>query len=254
MTDGDDEAIYTLKGMCEMLGVPRHVVLGFVAAGFIKPTRGPRNAYRFGFRDVVLVRTAQSLRAADIPTRRILRALRRLRQRLPATMPISGLRIVAIGDDVVVRDAGLPVAAESGQLLIDFSVSASGTVLSFPDAKRSSPEDEPAATAVAAAVGVEAHRARGAQLYERGDARGALAAYDAALAEAPDDAELHYNRAIVLEDLDRVDDAIAGYEACLVVDPAFADAHWNVARLYEQRGGAREALRHFNAFRRLQRR
>jgi hypothetical protein len=37
----------------------------------------------------------------------------------------------------------------------------------------------------------------------------------------------------------------------LVVDRSFADAHFNAARLHEQLGHAREAIRHFNAYRRL---
>lgn len=267
MADGDDEAFYTLAAIREMLGVPRHVVLGFVKAGFITPSRGPRNVYRFGFRDVVLIRTAQTLRAASIPTRRIVRSLARLRRQLPATVPISGLRIVAIGDDVVVRDGGRPVAVESGQLVMDFTVAASGTVLSFPDVPTTvatTPDDVPFddpdtairryRTALATHPDdLDASRALGALLSDGGAHDDALAVYDAAIARAPDDAELRYNRAIVLEDLGRIDDAIDGYEACVARDPSFADAHWNAARLYEQKGGAQEALRHFSAFRRLQR-
>ncbi len=63
-----------------------------------------------------------------------MRSLRSLRERLPEQMPLAGLRIAAVGDEVVVRDGGTPWQADSGQLLFDFDAPAqpagasSGTV------------------------------------------------------------------------------------------------------------------------------
>ena len=55
-----------------MLGLSRGVITGLIASGFVAPTRGPRNEYRFTFREVVLLRTAVELQAARIPPRKIL--------------------------------------------------------------------------------------------------------------------------------------------------------------------------------------
>ncbi len=242
-TARDADTVFTLRGIQDMLGLSRRAILAFVAAGFVTPTRGPRNTYRFSFQDVVLLRTAQSLRAADIPTRRVLRSLKRLRDQLPASLPLTGLRIAAIGDDVVLREGGQSIAVESGQLLFDFSVARIGDVLTFPG---------PAALASPELTADDALEL-GATLHEAGAFDDALAAYEHGLAHRPDHADLLYNRAIVLEDLDRIDEALAAYAACLRVAPDFADAHWNLARLYEQCGIAQQALRHFSAFRRLQR-
>jgi tetratricopeptide (TPR) repeat protein len=272
-TKADEDAVYTLRSIQEMLGLSRQVILGFVEAGFVTPERGPRNTYRFGFRDVVLMRTAQGLRDADIPARRIVRSLKRLREALPGALPLTGLRISAIGDDVVVREAGQPVAVESGQLLFDFAVAPDGAVLAFPGRPATQPDAESWLRQAAALESTDVDAASdayrraielapaagggylglGALLHEARAFGDALAVYDAGLAVRPDDPELQYNRAIVLEDLGRVDDALAGYEACLRGAPDFADAHWNAARLYERRGGAQQALQHFSAFRRLQR-
>jgi tetratricopeptide (TPR) repeat protein len=93
----------------------------------------------------------------------------------------------------------------------------------------------------------------GALLYEAGRLDDALAAYDQGLAKAPREARLHYNRALALEDLGRANDALAAYEACIALADDFADAHFNAARLYEQLGRNQLALRHFSAYRRLQR-
>jgi tetratricopeptide (TPR) repeat protein len=64
---------------------------------------------------------------------------------------------------------------------------------------------------------------------------------------------LHFNRAIALEDQGRTEEALASYHASLRLAPDLADAHYNAARLHEQLGDARQAVRHFSAYRRLQR-
>jgi len=269
-----DEAVYSLQSIVEMLGMSREVVMGFVKAGFVVPTRGPRNSYRFDFQDVVLLRTAQSLRAADIPARRIHRSLKRLRAQLPPTVPLTGLRITAVGDDIAVREAGREVALESGQFLLDFDVaSGPGAVLRFPEHAPRTPdaaawitkaESLAATDGAGAAVAwrealtldptrADAWLGLGALLHDTRAYVEALALYDAALVRLPEHAELHYNRAIVLEDLDRPADALQAYADCIRLAPDFADAHWNAARLYEQRGAEQQALKHFSAFRRLQR-
>jgi tetratricopeptide (TPR) repeat protein len=46
---------------------------------------------------------------------------------------------------------------------------------------------------------------------------------------------------------------LASYEQCLQLAPDMADAHYNLASLHEQLGNRQKALRHLNAYRRLQR-
>ncbi len=115
---------YSLRQLEQMLGLPRAVISSLIAAGFVTPQRGPHNAYRFSFQDVVLLRTAHQLREANIPQRRLLRSLKQLKAKLPAELPLSGLRIKVIGNDVAVRDADAQWEAPSGQLVMDFEVMA----------------------------------------------------------------------------------------------------------------------------------
>ena len=63
---------------------------------------------------------------------------------------------------------------------------------------------------------------------------------------------IHFNLAVALEDLEDFDAAIAAYERALRLDGEFADAHYNLAMLLEKRGDGVGALRHFNAYRRLE--
>ncbi|MEO7335142.1 MAG: hypothetical protein ABIV63_01055, partial [Caldimonas sp.] len=119
---GDDPSTFTLRRVQAMLGLSRRIVAGLIAEGFVAPSRGRRNEFRFTFQDLMLLRTAHALRSADIAPRKILRSLARLKATLPRELPLTGLRITAIGADLAVRDRSGRLQADSGQLLIDFDV------------------------------------------------------------------------------------------------------------------------------------
>lgn len=91
----------------------------------------------------------------------------------------------------------------------------------------------------------------GILLCEDGRFLEALTVFDKAVEHFPGDCQIFFNRAVVLEELDRKDDALDGYRRCLEIAPDYADAHFNLARLNELRGDKQEALRHYNAYRRL---
>src|SRR4051794_26367904 len=95
---------YTLRGIQAMLGISRTVISHLIAAGFVTPTRGKRREYLFSFQDVVLLRTAVNLEAANIPARKILRSLQRLKATLPSELPLTGLRITAVGNEIAVKE------------------------------------------------------------------------------------------------------------------------------------------------------
>src|SRR5262249_4329812 len=95
---------YGVADVERLLGLSASTIRAFVEAGFVKPARGPRNALRFSFQDLIVLRTAQGLAQANVPQRRIVKAVRELRRNLPATMPLSGLSITAVADQLVVRE------------------------------------------------------------------------------------------------------------------------------------------------------
>ncbi len=262
-----------------MLGLSRTVVSGLISAGFVVPTRGPRNEHRFTFQDLMLLRTAYALQASKIPPRKILRSLARLKATLPETLPLTGLRITAVGADVAVRDRDGHWAADSGQLLMDFEVAPAhgGNSVAFLEHGTAAPEpDDDADTwfqrgeALEASDPSGAERAYqealarrpeftdaylnlGAMWCEAGRSDEAVGLYEHALALCPPSALVFYNRAVALEDQQRPGEAIASYERALALDASLADAHYNIGRLQEVLGNARGALRHFSAYRRLQR-
>lgn len=283
MTSEPADTPYTIRHVQEMLGLGRSAVTGLIEAGVVTPARGRRNEFRFSFQDVVLLRTAAHLRAAQIPPRRLHRSLKLLKARLPAQMPLSGLRIRAVGNDVAVRAADARWEADGGQLLLDWELSAEpqGTVRfldrSPAPAQTTAPvtstddaagwfrrgegleaHDRSAAEqAYAQALALDPHHADaclnlGALWCEAGRCAEAVALYTEAITRLPGEPLLHFNLAIALEDLQREPEALAAYERCLVLAPDLADAHYNAARLHEKLGHAQAALRHYSSYRRLQ--
>ena len=225
----------------KLLRLPRSTIRALVEAGFVTPSRGPRNSLRFSFQDLIVLRTAQALAAARVPARRINRSLKELRRQLPGAMPLSGLSINAVGERVVVKEGARRWQAESGQYLLGF-------------------EGDPAAGAlkVIAREAVAAQEKtledeidRGYELHEAGRLQEAEAAYRKALEVHGPDPLLLYNLGVLLEDMGRKSEAVEIYQAALHLDPGMADGHYNLALLCEGLGRAQEAIRHMAQYRRL---
>ncbi len=266
---------FTLNRVQEMLGLSRTVVSGLVTAGFVTPARGSRNEQRFSFQDLLLLRTAHVLQCAQIPPRRILSALTKLSKTLPSELPLTGLRITAVGSEIAVRDSSGPWNPDTGQVLLDFDVAPAGAELAF--LQRATPEAVPAQDAAAwfrrgedaeasdateaehayrEAIALDtghakAHVNLGAILCEAGRCDEAVALYEQALAAGAASAELHFNHAIALEDLGLFHRGVTSYKRALELDSNFFDAHYNLGLLLEKMGDGQGALRHFNAYRRL---
>ena len=222
-----------------MLRLSRSTIRTLVKSGFVSPARGPRNAWRFSFQDLIVLRTAQALVAADVPARRISRSMKDLRRRLPPSMPLSGLSIGAEADRVVVREGASRWRPESGQYLLAFEGTPADGSLAVLE--RAAPPTESRASFME----------RGAVLHEAGRAAEAERVYRAALEAWGEDPLLLYNLGVLLEDANRKADAIAMYERALKQDPRFADCHYNIALLYEASGKPQQAIRHMAQYRRL---
>ena len=291
MTLADDSSTFTLRRVQAMLGLSRHIVGELIDAGFVKPARGRRNEWRFTFQDLMLLRTAHTLQRNGIPPRRILKSLARLKATLPDELPLTGLRITAIGADVAVRDRSGQLQSDSGQLLMDFDVApVAGTTVVMPDMiqhpeswiagqarndngdgndndaqslfeRAQSLEDSDPAPAEATYLQAlaldptleEAYLNLGVLWSEAGRFSELVRLSDAGLEHCPGSALLHFNRGVALDHLELLDEAAASYERSLELDPTLADAHFNLAQLHQEAGDEQGALRHYSAYRRLQR-
>ena len=274
-TDDDTASTFTLRRVQAMLGLSRTIVAGLIAEGFVAPTRGRRNEWRFTFQDLLLLRTAHGLSASKIPPRKILRSLARLKATLPQELPLTGLRITAIGADVAVRSPQGQWQADSGQLLMDFEVATVAGSVAFLERSTAAPAspdatawfDRASALEATDPVGAEAAYRQalalapdleaaylnlGAMFSDAGRCAELAALSEVAVAHCPASALIHFNRGVALDHLESLPDAVASYEQSLALDPTLADAHYNLGRLREQLGDQRGALRHFSAYRRLQ--
>ncbi|MEE8412857.1 MAG: MerR family transcriptional regulator, partial [Acidobacteriota bacterium] len=111
---------YSVKDVARMLDLSIGQVRSFARSGLVDPKRGHRGEYRFGFQDLVLLRTAKGLLNQRIPPQRVRNALNRLKQQLPADGPLSSVQISAHGNRIVVQRSGRSWQPESGQMLLTF--------------------------------------------------------------------------------------------------------------------------------------
>jgi DNA-binding transcriptional MerR regulator len=274
------------KDLKRLFGIPASQIRALIRAGHIHPLK-KAGRLSYSFQDLIVLRTAGSLRAAKIPAQRINRTLRAIRESLPGELPLSGLSITAIGDRIVVREGGALRESDSGQYTLALDVIERGGDLLLIDprdgaataAAERGNDSTTGATGTADAADAQFEKALA---LEETDPAAARAAYEACieldadhlearlnlgrllhlegrLSEAEkvyrgadlQDALLSFNLAVLLEDLEREPEAMSAYRSTLALDPGFADAHFNLARLYERTGKSKDALRHLLAYRRL---
>ncbi|HYX45788.1 MAG TPA: tetratricopeptide repeat protein [Sphingomicrobium sp.] len=266
-------ADYGVREAAKLLDLRPAAIRALIRAGFVSPARGPRNAWRFSFQDLIVLRTARALASANVPARRITRSMKELRRRLPPSMPLSGLSVCAGLDGVVVKEGSRRWQAESGQYLLGFEGDPADGSLRIMEKRRTAPdvsasdwfergetlESADAAAAIAAyrrALAAEpgmpeASINLGKLLHDMGRLPEAEHIYREAVRIAPEDPTLLYNLGLILEDTGRKEEAIAAYEAALRVNPRLADCCYNLALLCEALNKPREAIRYMAQYRRL---
>ncbi len=262
---------FTVREVSTMLGLTASQIRAYASKGFVNPERGPRGELRFGFQDLVILRTAGELSSAQIPQRKVQRVLERLREQLPTGRSLAAIRIAADGDRVVVRDGATVWNPESGQSLFEFSVEdiarqaapfvhretdreldAEGWYQLACELEVSDPAE--AQQAYERVLELDPHHADahvnlGRLLHEQKAPAAAEKHYRAALEADPENDTAAFNLGVALEDLGRLRDAVQAYERAIEIDPGNADAHYNIAGIYERRGDKAAALRHLKACR-----
>lgn len=273
---------FSAEQVAGLLGLTPQQIRAYVRGGVVAPEPGPNGVLRFSFQDLVFLRVVARLAGDRISPRRVERAVRGLRARLPSDRPISGVHLDAVGSQLVVREEDRVWSADSGQYWFAFAppvpapaaaparIEATGRAAEEPalevsataegwyafacEIEATQPEEARAAYARALAIDprlATAHVNRGCLEHEAGRLGEAEMHYRAALALEPDDVVAGFDLAVVLEDQGRSGEARDAYERVLASDPSCADAHFNLARLCDRLGDASAALRHLHAYRRL---
>jgi tetratricopeptide (TPR) repeat protein len=261
---------YDSNDLKRLFGLSAAAVRALARAGHVNPVRRA-GRLQYSFQDLIVLRTASALRAANIPAQRINKTLEKLRAALPPGETLKRISLTALGDRIAIREGKMLWESESGQYALALDI-----------------EDEPSdlhvmrpAAPAETANGADDLYAKAFEL-EDTDATAARAAYEACLkadaqhadarvnlgrllhlggllteaesiyrAALRPEAFIAFNLAVLLEDLQRPVEAILAYRDALALDPQLADAHFNLARLYEEASDSKSSLRHLLAYRRM---
>ncbi|NYI02725.1 tetratricopeptide repeat protein [Cupriavidus plantarum] len=254
---------HTLREVLDIVALPRAAVMGLIAAGVVAPSRGSHGEYRFGFRDLVVLRTAAALRRSNVSAGRVKESL--LRTKALESDPAS-TSLCAEGRHVVARADGREWQAETGQMRFQLSEPTNvGEVVAHgrADAYRHyeagrlherHARNREAEKSYRAALKLDPtlHAAwvdLSALLCDCGDSGEALRILAEARLRFPESTALLFNQALAFEDVGDCIGAQRAYQDCIALDPLNADAHFNLGRLFDCAGRAQDALRHYNQYR-----
>lgn len=269
---------YSTREVAELLGLSTARIRSLMRS--VTPQRSTTGPASFTFQDLVLLRTAKGLIDANVPARRVTKALQALASQLPTNRPLSAVRVQIDGDRVIVRDSASSWEPESKQTVLDFSMRELGdkvaplaresvqhalrTASSAEDFFQAALESEEIGAAAEAESAyrnaiaadpahVSAHINLGRLRHVGKALEEAEQLYRRAIELEPSHPTARFNLGVVLEDRGATGEAIEQYREAVRLDPRVADVHFNLARLYQQTGDPQAALRHFSRFRALTR-
>ncbi|MCH9684683.1 MAG: tetratricopeptide repeat protein [Deltaproteobacteria bacterium] len=284
----DDDGVYSFREVSRLFEVPEHRLRYWSQTGFLVPSVRRGERWFYSFRDLIAVKVAKGLLDGGQPLRRVRRQLEALRTTLPRVRtPLHDLRIRCEHDRVVVEDVSHRFEAASGQLVLDFEVSAlrehAAEVLALPwvdddEQVEGEPhtayewfsfaqqlEDEwggaPADTeglararhAYEAALELDPRLAAawtnlGGLLAEIGEIEEAAEHFEEALRHDPDQVQARLNLAELAMLREGPKSAVPAFREVLRRDPDCHEAHYGLARALLRQGGKGEALAHLERF------
>jgi tetratricopeptide (TPR) repeat protein len=259
---------YSRQDVLRILQISSHQLLGWERAGLIPPQQ------IYSFQDLGQLRTLRALREDDVSAASIRLSIVAMRAVAGMTNPLLEACLVRTGTRLAFRCQGAMVDPIRRQLLFDFErVSDSAPSPMRPAASGLSVVQELFYAAVQAEESGE--KTRAINLYEQ------IIACEPAYAPAYINlgtlyfhqrrygrAEELYRRATeadpgyvlaffdlgnVLDELERPEESIAAYQRAVALAPRYADAHYNLALAFERKADCRAALRHWQAYVRLDR-
>jgi len=213
------------------------------------------------------LRTVKQLSAEGVPANRLRRALNALREELSqAEAPISELRVLSDGKDVVVEHGGARLEPLSGQFVLNFETreikeqvrvltghSADDWFAAALQYEADGRRDTDAIDAYERALLVDPNKIEvllncGTLHYEIGNLAKATEYFQRVLAQERQNSLAHFNLGSVLEELGRPVLAREHLREAVRLNPRYADAHYNLAFVCEKLASFKEAREHWLAY------
>jgi tetratricopeptide (TPR) repeat protein len=237
--------------------------------GIVSPRKAAGEDF-YDFRDLISLRTAKQLIQSGVSAPRLRLALSALNQKLSKVQtPLTELRILSNGRDVIVDHEGAHLEPISGQFVLNFDTrELRDKVRVMPERNvtewfalalqyESDPDTHFQAIEAYRRVlavnptHIEAVINLGMLSYEQGDLESASACFLRAVTGDPDNAVAHFNLGSVLDELGHLEAARRHLRIAVRIDSSYPDAHYNLAFVCDKLGSAFEARQHWQHYIRL---
>ena len=262
---------YSTREVAGLIGFKPAQVRHYVRRELLNPLRGSNGEYRFRFQDIVLLRTAKGLIDAEVSTRKVYKALTRLKDELKSVSSLASVRVFADGKNVVVSNDQQIWDVATGQGHFDFAVReladnvadlANNHVAAAVETDELSSDEwynlgldleevdigkAPECYRRALQLDPEnadAHVNLGRLHQLEGDFKRAKRHYGLAMGVAAEHQLAHYNLGTIFDELDELKQAADHYGMA----PDVPDAHFNLARICRLAGDQVSALRHMRRY------
>jgi tetratricopeptide (TPR) repeat protein len=213
--------------------------------GFVGPTVRKGGRFYYTFCDLVAVKAAKDLLAADVTLQKARKAVEALKKALPAeTNPHSRLRVCSNGDTIVALAEDVAFEPIGGQVVMAFTLPSFGehiaAVLAMPrvDPSTSAAPEQVTDSPTEANGGTTAYRmfVEACAAEDRGDTQTAEHMFRQALDLEPNMAAALTNLGNLVYRQGELEEARKLYERALERDPSQAEARYNLANLLEDLG------------------
>jgi len=267
--------LYSLRDAARLFRLGESRLRNWEKHGFITRSCEISGRRYYTFQDLIGVRAARELLDKGVALRNVHKSLLALREWLPrVARPLSTLRIVADGQNIVVRDDRGAYDPLTGQLVLDFAVDSlrddvvrvlkrSGrendhrrAYEAYLEGCRLDEQEGTFDTAEAAyrrAIELDPTLANaftnlGNLMVRRERIEEARKLYQHALALDPEQPEAHYNAGFLAFDCGDIPAAVESFGRALSSDPSFADAHFNMAMALSELGRFDAARPHWEMY------
>ena len=235
--------LYSIRDVARILAVQESRLRYWTQVGFVGPTVRKGGRFYYTFTDLVAVKSAKDLLAADIPLQKARKAVEALRKALPNdTHPTSRLRVCSDGDSIVALADDVAFHPVSGQVVMAFTLPSFGQhiaeVLAMPRVDPSAPLIEIVDSPTEANGGTTAYRhfIEACAAEDRGESELAEHLFRQAIDLEPNMAAALTNLGNLVYRQGEVDEARRLYERALDHDPNQPEARYNLANLLEDIG------------------